>query len=130
MAASITGTAPMNLNRKHVLLYLSEAVLIALLCFVPLDSPLQALTVAGLFSHLTTSLAFGLFEWRYQAIGAGSGIVFGMSNATFCKLVCVAGLVLLAAWPFAHSGAAWIWGIFLTLAGIELMLGCDAAASA
>lgn len=112
----------MKTSRKRALLYLAEAALIAVLLFLPVDTDLRALTAGGLFMHLTNSLAGLLFEWRYAAIGPGSGSIFGISTDTIIKCVMAAGIAAMASWPLLQSDGAWITGVFVVALSIESLM--------
>lgn len=112
----------MRTSRKRALLYLAEAALVAVLLFLPVDSALRVLTAGALFTHLATSLAWLLVEWRFTAMGPGSGTVFGLSNDTFIKCVMAAGVAAMASWPLLRSDGAWVTGVFVVAWGIESLL--------
>lgn len=103
-------------------LYLVEAALIVLLCLVPLHARLQALTVGGLFFHLTQSLGMLLFAWRIAGMGSDKQSFLGIANTTITKGVMAVGALLMMSWPVFHSDAAWVLGVYLCAFAIESML--------
>lgn len=99
--------------------YLMEVALVIVLCLVPFNAQLQALTVGGLFFHLTQSLGMLLFEWRIAGMGLGKQSFLGMTNATIIKGVMAIGIVLMMSWPLFHSDMAWVFGIYLLAFAVE-----------
>jgi hypothetical protein len=122
MNDSTTKALSMKPSRKRALLYLAEAALIAVLLVLPLDSDLPALTIGGLFAHLTWSIAGLLFEWRIAAMGPGSDSIFGISTETIIKCVMAAGVAAMASWPLLRSDGAWIAGVLVLAWGVESLL--------
>jgi hypothetical protein len=112
----------MNKYRNRAVLYLAEVALGAMLVLLPLRHDLPTLTTVGLFLHLTTSLGALPFNLRLNAIGMGSGTLFGLRDQVFFTVLVAAGLVLMASWALTQSIPAYLAGVFVAASGVEALV--------
>ncbi|QGZ40010.1 hypothetical protein IP92_05956 [Pseudoduganella flava] len=112
----------MNKYRNRAILYLAEVTFGAVLVLLPLRHDLPVLTTVGLFLHVTTSLGALPFNLRLNAIGAGSGTLFGMREHVFFTVVIAAGLALMGAWALTQSMPAYLAGVFVAASGVEALV--------
>lgn len=112
----------MNKYRNRAVLYLAEVALGTVLVLLPLRHDLPVLTTVGLFLHLTTSLGALPFNLRLNAIGAGSGTLFGLREHVFFAMLAGAGLVLMASWALTQSTPAYLAGVCIAASAVEALV--------